>query len=225
MSYILEALKKIERQRQVQETGPSLILADSEGRGPRPKSLWLYLVAIALLLNAGIMVWWLAHRGTTVARRPPAPRVSVASTTGPPPSAEVGRAIIPSKREAAPKPPPLVARAPAKDNRPPPPPAAEPKPVSAPVKAPPPAPLKKDIPRNDRVFNLSEIPADVRNALPPLKVSAHVYGPEPSSRMVQVNGQILQEGQGSTEGLKVEEILPNGVVFLFQGCRFRMGVQ
>ncbi len=78
---------------------------------------------------------------------------------------------------------------------------------------------------SDRVFNLNDLPADVRSALPPLKISAHVYSPEPQSRLVQVNDQLLQEGQDSTQGLKVEEIMPNGLVLRFKGYRFRMGIQ
>jgi general secretion pathway protein B len=92
-------------------------------------------------------------------------------------------------------------------------------------KVPPQKASKTAVLRSDRVFNLNDLPADVRSALPPLKISAHVYSPEPHSRLVRFNDQLLQEGQDSTEGMKVEEILPNGIVFRFQGYRFRMGIQ
>ena len=78
---------------------------------------------------------------------------------------------------------------------------------------------------SNRVFNLNDLPAEVHSALPPLKISAHVYSPEPPSRLVRFNEQLLQEGQVSIEGMQVEEILPKGVIFRFQGYRFRMGIQ
>ena len=93
------------------------------------------------------------------------------------------------------------------------------------AKVPPQKASKTAVLQSDRVFNLNDLPADVRSALPPLKISAHVYSPEPHSRLVQVNDQLLQEGQDSIQGMQVEEILPNGLVFRFKGYRFRMGIQ
>jgi general secretion pathway protein B len=92
-------------------------------------------------------------------------------------------------------------------------------------KVPPQKSSKTAVLRSDRVFNLNDLPADVRSALPSLKVSAHVYSPDPAARLVRVNEMLLQEGQDLPEGLKVEEILPNGVIFRFQGTRFRIGIQ
>ena len=274
MSYILEALKKIERKRQKAETGSALIWADSADPGSRSKPLWPYLVALGLILNAGILVWWLAQRGSAVTAKPMvAPAVQGAPAQAPPPtpSAAASRAMIPplenpapapppsgsapvlekrpsqplspaertavsgpvekpaplpvKKEEPTPKPPQQTIQAAVAENRPPQPPLpAERAVVSEPVKKPTSPPLKKEAPRTDRVFHMNELPADVRSALPTLKVSAHVYSPEPPSRLVRINDQILQEGQGSSEDLKVEEILPNGVILLFQGYRFKMSV-
>lgn len=59
MSYILEALKKSDQERQ-RGTVPDLHTVQgslTEQRERRPR--WPYLVAFALLLNAGLMLWWL----------------------------------------------------------------------------------------------------------------------------------------------------------------------
>jgi general secretion pathway protein B len=281
MSYILEALKKLERKRQQEEKRPTLNLADATMPEARPRAPWLTLVVVGLILNAMVLVWWIVFRGPyqpprsapmlpqqalvkpvptavlppvtslaqdadrrkTAPERPPTPagskgpedrKASVAPPEKLPVSDPVKTAMPAEKRPSS----PATPKRPVDQPPPGPPPARVP--ATEPVKTPPPpdkkastdqakAPPQKAsktavLPSN-RVFNLNELPADVRSALPPLKISAHVYSPEPPSRLVQVNEQLLQEGQVSVEGMQVEEILPKGIVFRFQGYRFRMGIQ
>ena len=63
MSYILEALKKLERKRQQEEVRPALMLADVPKPEARSRAFWLTLVAAGLVLNAMILVWWIVFRG------------------------------------------------------------------------------------------------------------------------------------------------------------------
>ena len=63
MSYILEALKKLERKRQREEKRPTLTLADATMPEARPMARWLTLVAVGLILNAMVLVWWIVFRG------------------------------------------------------------------------------------------------------------------------------------------------------------------
>ena len=282
MSYILEALKKLERKRQQEEKRPTLTLADATMPEARPRTRWLTLVAVGLVLNAMVLVWWIVFRGpyqpprsapmlpqralvkpipmavlpplTSLAQdadrrktaydRTPTPagskgpedrKVSVASPEKLPLSDPVKTATPAEKRPsfpAAPKiptdqppPGPSPARVPATEPVKTPPPPERKASTSDQAKAPPQKASKTAMLPSDRVFNLNDLPADVRSALPPLKISAHVYSPEPHSRLVQVNDQLLQEGQVAIEGIQVEEILPKGIVFRFQGYRFRMGIQ
>ena len=78
--------------------------------------------------------------------------------------------------------------------------------------------------RGGRVLALRELPPAVKQTLPEFRVSGHAYGPEPSSRVVRINEQILQEGQSLAPGLRVEEITPNGVILDRQGFRFQIGI-
>jgi general secretion pathway protein B len=59
MSYILDALKKSAQERQ-RGTVPTVhsVQVPLTSR-PRRRSRWLHLAALALLLNAGLLVWWL----------------------------------------------------------------------------------------------------------------------------------------------------------------------
>lgn len=60
MSYILDALKKSEKERQ-RGTVPDLMTAqDVAGEGPKRRAFWPYLIVGVLILNAGLLAWWLA---------------------------------------------------------------------------------------------------------------------------------------------------------------------
>lgn len=65
MSYILEALKKSDEERN-RGTAPGLQTVQSPVvHAPRKRTGWRYLLVIALLLNAGLLIWWLGPWKTT----------------------------------------------------------------------------------------------------------------------------------------------------------------
>jgi hypothetical protein len=59
MSYILEALKKFEQKREQRDLAKSLMFFGAAGPESRKRPFWPYLLVVALLLNAGIMIWWI----------------------------------------------------------------------------------------------------------------------------------------------------------------------
>jgi len=64
------------------------------------------------------------------------------------------------------------------------------------------------------------LPYDVYRRLPNHKISALAYSSVPERRFVIVNSQKMREKESSEQGLVVEEILNDGVIFSFQGHRF-----
>jgi hypothetical protein len=64
MSYILDALKKSAKDRQRGNLPDMLIVQDIVVEKPRKRLPWPYLLIAALLLNAGLLVWWLAFSHT-----------------------------------------------------------------------------------------------------------------------------------------------------------------
>jgi hypothetical protein len=59
MSYILDALKKLEQKRQQEGT---ITLLASQGPLPaksKSRRVWVYVVLAAFVLNAGVIVWWI----------------------------------------------------------------------------------------------------------------------------------------------------------------------
>ena len=72
------------------------------------------------------------------------------------------------------------------------------------------------------VTPLSEMPPAYRADFPDLNVDVHVYNEEPQRRFVLLNLRRYREGQTLSEGPKLIEIQPDGIVFDFRGERVLM---
>jgi hypothetical protein len=85
---------------------------------------------------------------------------------------------------------------------------------------------EKELPPPDknRLYSLQELPGAIRQKLPDFSFSVFLYTEEPASRTVRVNGAMMKEGQYVTDGLKLDEILPDGVIFNYMNYRFRVGI-
>lgn len=66
---------------------------------------------------------------------------------------------------------------------------------------------------------LGTLAAGDRATLPPLKLSMHVYAPEPAQRFVILDGQRLGEGASPAAGVVLEEIRRDGLVLSVNGQR------
>lgn len=70
------------------------------------------------------------------------------------------------------------------------------------------------------ILEYSQLPQSVQGEIPSITVFGHVYSDSPATRMVNINGDILREGDLVSNKLKVEEITENGVIMNYQGHRF-----
>ncbi|MBI4826529.1 MAG: general secretion pathway protein GspB [Nitrospirae bacterium] len=75
---------------------------------------------------------------------------------------------------------------------------------------------------SDKVVEFSELPLNIRQSLPDISISAHIYSNNPPSRLVNINGSIIHEGDNITPELGVDEITMNGVILKYRGYRFSM---
>ncbi len=229
MSYILEALKKAEQRSETR--GVPHLLSYEDAVEHRRVPLWAYLVAAALLLNAGTILWWAQNTVVLPPAAPPPALVAPAESSITPaepkrltPMQEVreqtsvkGQAPMDTSRALA-RPLRKESRNSARsaDNL-----ATRPAPSAPPERE---ARAESTASRHTGVVSLSELPPSVRSSLPAFRVSGHAYSPEPASRVVRINEQILQEGQSLAPGVKVEEITPGGIVLSYQGHRFQIGI-
>jgi general secretion pathway protein B len=239
MSYILEALRKADAERErgaVPDLHAQLLPltagSSSADAGGRPVVLW---GGVALAVAAlGVALWWFVG-----ARPDVAPALAAASA--PALTLPASAAALPPAAPAASAPaPPTVAVAAAPTAAPAPrkpaPPAAKPaKPAKAPVRAsdedtplvappvvakaskPPPAALQAE-----RVPPLAELPEDLRRLVPAMAMGGSVYSPDAKRRMVIVNGQVFVEGSKLTPELSLETVNPKSAVFSVRGQRFSM---
>lgn len=246
MSYILDALKKSEKERQ--KGAVPNIMSQQEPPKPEPKKrmLWPYLLVVALLVNTCLLAWWFAshQKGPATAQGPiagasvvPSPEPLKNAVHGAPASAEKPLSEpslnVPPRSDNIPSDERLlharvsgqegIERRTLKS-------ASAKGPTGAAQEAPlviQPAPESQVVPApiKDKIYSLNELPPPLHQGLPGLTISTHLYAEDAGSRIVRINGQMLREGQFLTADLKLEEILPDGVILNFRNYRFRLGLK
>jgi general secretion pathway protein B len=219
MSFILDALKKSETERQ-QQTGAEFAAVPS-GDGAPKSFKWLWLLIALLAVNFAVLAGLLLRPATI----PVAPATTPATVAEPPAAAEAdtspsfeeqvararereadrsaeraaGNEAVPAPEVAASEP----VRQPQTQSR-----SVEPTPASSA------AADSAMLPRFD------ELRAEGVLQLPDLHLDIHVYSDVPKERFVFINMNKLREGQKLDEGPVVQSITPAGVVLKYQGRSF-----
>src|SRR3569623_2919326 len=225
MSYILDALRKADAQRERDASrdihaNPAPLGPAGAGRSRRSRAgMWAAIVVgCAVAIGAGAYFVRDSAAPAPVASNAPAPSLPPAAPLRMTPPQEVAKAIVP------PAPPPVAAVAPppnapvdqrarqareaAFSN-----PAAMqavPRPIAAP-----PQPAQVN-PQPPAVPNASGLPADA----PKVAISGGVYSPSPAQRMLIVNGQVYNEGSEIAPGLTIEKIEARTAVLKFRGALY-----
>lgn len=219
MSYILEALKRAdaERERGAVPTLRSHAAPAAASPTAKPAArIWIAVLAAAIVLLLGALWWTLMRPVPTVSLAAPAPAVV---TVAPAPAvAAPAPAPVAPPRAAAPTAP--KAPEPRTTAR-----ATPPRPAIsavAAVTAATAAPVKPAAPAS-LVFTVAELPDDVRQQLPKLAISGGTYSAQAAYRMLIVNGQVLHENDQPAPGLTLETIREKDVVLRFKGYRYSLG--
>ena len=215
MSFILEALKKseIERQRQA---APGLM---DTPRVVRRNRLPPWALALCALLGINLIVLgWLLTRGGARRNAAPAPTpLMTLAPVEPGPATEhfspLGSAPVfaPEIPEIPPAPVPRKA------------PAGVAQVAAAPAgRRADPVLIEEDAKADDQEVlpAISEINLTGADALPQLHLDVHVYATKSTDRFVYINMRKYREGATTQEGPVVERIRRDGVVLSFHGVRF-----
>ncbi|UOD27704.1 general secretion pathway protein GspB [Massilia violaceinigra] len=236
MSYILEALKKAQAERQlgnaptIHATPIHAAEPERTGAGGKPVVIALALLALGAT-GAAVYAW----KQTAT---PPAPVVQAAASATAPATAPAVPAPLPPP---APVPLPAAQPAPVVEVAPPPKPEpfkvaeVKPQPVKKeePVKKE--APLKKDEPaRTDTVKadkpvpsaeenlrTLRELPDALQHEIPPIAVGGYIYSRNPADRLLLIDKVLRREGDEVAPGLVLEKLLPKSAVMSYKGQRYR----
>lgn len=203
MSYILDALKKAEAERDP-DARASLAI---EARERRKQRLLVYAVTAALIANATLVAWILLPAGNDS----PAPSGVAATPAQTLPRETAREANVPA----------AAAATVSTNNRTS---ASAPDPVSSPGSSTPqastsePEPARNtapSLPTERMEAKLADLPESVRRNFPTLEFSTHIYADDPSLRAIVVNGVRLTEGD-PLEGAVVHEITEDGAIFEYE---------
>jgi general secretion pathway protein B len=212
MSFILDALRKseIERQRQ---SGPSMAefpIAREDRRLP------IALIAIGFLLavNFAVVLFFVLRdeREPAAEQAPANPAVSAPAATAPPAATPAPQgALQPQLGDAEQfEEPPAIYYDDA---------------ATLPPEAPDPT-LMPDSPVSSPSVAYDDAPptetrsSDIPHGLPELTVDLHIYATDPAKRAVFINGRRYTQGAQIAEGPTLEEITPEGAVLNYRGRRF-----
>jgi general secretion pathway protein B len=205
MSFILDALKKSETERQRQNAPGFADVPEATDPPRAPRWLWILggLLAVNLVVLLGVMLK--PEMLPETAGDEPA-RPADALDTAPERSASFSEMVVEAKKKQANADPDLAK--------------AEGSASEAPVEARPElaAPLVSRVATSYATFN--ELRANGTIVLPDLHLDIHVYSAQPAERFVFVNMNKYRERATLAEGPLVKEITPDGVILEHLGNGF-----
>ena len=217
MSYILDALRRLERERiPGRDPGPSQL---------PPRRILVYAIPGAALAAIAFGVYLIVggRSSTAVSPESTAAHVAPPAATGKiepaPEDPAIMRSTAASKQGQEP-----VARVRnlAEQTRVSPAPAKTAGPQLPGTGSSASATPAKAAPASDGVRLLRAMPPDFQRALPELVVNIHVYAPDATERILYINNREYHAGDKVQDDIYVEQIVEDGAVLSFRGQRFKL---
>jgi general secretion pathway protein B len=214
MSFILDALKKSEIERQRQSM-PGLMDTPAAGRRSR-LPLWVVLLAVLLAVNIAVLIVILMRNGAAAPTSNLKKHADAAPVAEQPPAAAEHFSPLSPAPVYAPEIPATSVDAPH---------------AIAQRSAPRSAQRRADPVLNDEgaqeddgevLPTINEINLTGSQALPELHLDVHVYATKPADRFVYINMRKYHEGNTLPEGPVIERIRRDGVVLNYRGLRFML---
>ncbi|MGX9714937.1 general secretion pathway protein GspB [Janthinobacterium lividum] len=233
MSYILEALKKSQAERQLGELpsihAPQVQLHDTAASGAaRRAPVWLALGGVTVAVAAALLLWqpWQAAANVPAAI-PVVPAVLAQAVPALVPAAPPPAAPAPAPVPVAqvPSVPAAVTAAPVHHARPVPEPKQEsPGQAAAPVPAPAAAPaMPAPAPSaEETVPGMRDLPEPIQRQIPPVAIGGYIYSKNPADRLLLIDKVLRHEGEELAPGLVLEKLQPKAAIFSFKGYRYRV---
>ncbi|MBE9564276.1 MAG: general secretion pathway protein GspB [Proteobacteria bacterium] len=215
MSYILDALKKSEQERghgnipDVQTVHSSSLNYRNEKR-----AIWPYALIAVVSLNLLAITYFIVNKEepastqdvAQVVEISPAPEEKVITTVESEPYIEPTPELssIPAEKQPVIK--QLVASQPV---------------ATAPIKE---SKAVEYTEYKPTIVDFYELPESIKQQIPVINISAHVYSSNSLQRSVVINNNFMEEGEYVLDGLILYEITPDGAIFNYQGTMFNYGV-
>lgn len=226
MSYILEALKKAQAERQL-GNAPTIhapvVHAVPAARASR-MPLALGAAAVVVLLGAALFAW---RQSGPAAPAPVAVKAASAPAVAVPPPAATVAPAPPPQVAFLPEPVAQAARKseapPVRKPQPPAQQAAKAEPVRPAAVAPDPMPaVPSRVAAEETTRGFNDLPEAVRREVPKVVFGGYIYSPNPADRLLLVDKMLRREGEEVAPGLVLEKLLPNAAVMNYRGQRYRV---
>jgi general secretion pathway protein B len=219
MSYILDALRKADRERNLGEV-PDLEASHWGVRRPARSQRWVWIVGALLVFNGLLVAYVLFDRGSHDATT----EVVAGSQTAP-----GQRTLVPVPRQRVEPPQPARARQPVPVRKPSPQPPAR---AQAPAPSFTPAPKVQTAPPASQPavdatgeFKLQEwrdLPLEFRSQFTLPRIDVHVFDEDPGRRFIMADLKKYREGETMDNGAVLERIHPGSIQLNYEGTRFRV---
>lgn len=203
MSYILDALKKAQAERQIgalPTIHAPVIARQASARSNKP--VWLALGGMALLalLLLARQPWPGPSPSSTPSAQLVKPLAAAPATIpAPPPMAVASNVMASGLPRAAPAP---MARK-----------------AAPPVLAPPqPAARAAD----EILVSVHELPEQLQREIAPLQIKGYIYSKDPAERLLLTDKALRHEGEEVAPGLILEQLQAKSAVFSYKGYRYRV---
>ena len=216
MSYIIDALKKSAdaRAQLVFETRTEEIARPRDNKRFGPGQIWPWTIAVCALVGAVVTGLSLNSGSQADARyisNASLPSVAAHATNNSAARNMPSAPTIPTAADSA---------RPARD------PMTETLPLSmsqslSRVIANPAVAGKKEPARSSSSGN---VPLDVETVIAKVGIAAHMHSSRPEDRLLIIDGKSLREGDVVMNGVRVDEITPDGAVFSYKGFRIHRSV-
>lgn len=240
MSYILEALKKAQAERQlgnaptIHAPAPSYA-APRAGQGAQRR--YLALGVGVVVIAAAVALLWPRLAGEAPVRLAAVTPPAAVPTTAPatvPATAPVATPAPPAAVIPAPAPvvQPAPAPAPVAEARP-----VRAKPAPAPAvstassspqpspqqreAAPAPATVAPQPVGDDQLRTLQQLPDTLQREIPKVAFGGYIYSPTPGESLLLVDKMLRREGEEVAPGLVLERLTPKAAVMNYRGTRYR----
>ena len=213
MSYILDALKKSEQERGNSNIPSVQTIHSSSLNYADKKTVWPYILIAILLLNLAAILYFVYSKDgdiapvTTDESQDQVRQITTTETTTDP-VIEKSNDDRPVKTNTDEQEKTLTSEA---DHN------------TIPRQKTAPEPKAVDT-SNKTIIEFYELPESIKQQLPAIIISAHVYSTNPAQRSIVINNNFLEEGEYILDDLILYEITHDGAIFSYHDTFFHHGV-
>lgn len=230
MSYILEALKKSEQDRQIGQVPDLSVIQENPVRAMPRWPRWLLAALVLNIAILAVLAWrvWDARVPATVASAPSAPAEMQPDPAAVNPASELDtRIAAPSPAVAVPAPdlPVPVSEMPSPPAERLPPVSSEQTAAEAQMQLGPDLEVLPPVGAIDAAVGVprwEDLSAEQRAGLPEPRIDVHVFAQEPERRFVLIDLRKYRQGDTLDDGPVIEAILADGIVLSYQGQKYRV---